>query len=131
MSNQLIAAALAQRLSLLNMPTAYENAPFTPVAGQAFIAENFLPVTTLAVGIASTSADNYGGIYQVTVHAPKGGTKGAGFDMAQKVQDHFPRGLTLTYLGQSVTILRTSQGPSFVEGDRWLVPVSIEYRGFA
>jgi len=131
MSNQAIAAALAQRLSLLNLPTAYENAPFTPVAGQAFIAENFLPVATLAVGIAASSADNYGGIYQVTVHAPKGGTKGEGFAMAQQVQKHFPRGLTLTYQGQSVTILQASQGPSFVEGDRWLVPVSINYRGFA
>ena len=131
MSNQAIAAALAQRLALLNLPTAYENAPFTPVAGQTFIAENFLPVATQAVGIASNSSDNFGGIYQVTVHAPTGSTKGAGYAMAKQVQDHFPRGLVLTYQGQPVTIMQSSQGPSFTDGDRWLVPVSVNYRGFA
>lgn len=128
MSNQTIAAALASRLSLLNLPTQYENSAFTPTAGAVYLSEAILPSTTLAVGLATTAADEYSGIYQVTVHAPKGGTKGPGMAAAKAVQDHFPRGLELLRDGIKVTVLRCSQAPGFVDGDRWLVPVSIDYR---
>jgi hypothetical protein len=131
MSNQSITAAMATRLSGLSLPTQYENSAFTPVAGQVYVAEALLTGPTLPVGIAVQSSDEYGGIYQVTVFAPLGGTKGPGQTVAKQVADRFPRGLTLTRDGIKIVVLRASQGPGFVSGDRWAIPVSINYRAFA
>jgi hypothetical protein len=128
MIHQTIAAALASRLSLLNLPTQYENSAFTPVAGVVYLSEAILPSTTLAVGLANTAADEYSGIYQVTVHAPKGGSKGPGMAAAKSIQDQFQRGLELVRDGIKVTVLRCSQAPALTDGDRWLIPVSVDYR---
>lgn len=128
MSNQTIAAALASRLAALALPTQYENSAFTPVAGVVYLSEALLPSTTVAVGVSTTSSDEFSGIYQVTVHAPKGGTKGPGMAAAKAIQDQFPRGLELVRDGIKVTVLRSSQAPGFIDGDRWLIPVSIDYR---
>lgn len=128
MSNQTIAAALATRLSGLSLPTQYENSAFVPVAGQVYIAEALLSGPTLPVGIAVQASDEFGGIYQVTVFAPLGGTKGPAQSTAKRVADHFPRGLTLTRDGIKIVVLRASQGPGFVSGDRYAIPVSINYR---
>ncbi len=131
MSNQTIAAAMATRLSGLALPTQYENSSFTPVSGQVYVAEALLTGPTMPVGIAAQSSDEYGGIYQVTVFAPLGGTKGPAQATAKQIADHFPRGLTLTRDGIKIVVLRVSQGPGFVSGDRWAVPMSINYRAFA
>lgn len=131
MSNQAIAAALATQLDTLNLPTQWENAPFTPTADEVYVAEALLTGPTLSVGVAIASSDEFGGIYQVTVYAPLGGTKGAGLAVAQDVADAFTKGLKLTYDGLTVIILRTSQAPAFQSGDRWAIPVSVTYRAFA
>lgn len=131
MSNQAIAAALATQLDTLNLPTQWENAPFTPTAGVVYVAEALLPGPTLSVGVAGASSDEFGGIYQVTVYAPLGGTKGAGAAVAKDVADAFPKASQLTYDGVTVHILRTSQAPAFTSGDRWAIPVSVTYRAFA
>ena len=131
MSNQAIAAALATQLNTLDLPTQWENAPFTPTAGVVYVAEALLPGPTLSVGLAGASSDEFGGIYQVTVYAPLGGTKGAGIAVAKDVADAFPKASQLTYDGVTVIVLRTSQGPAFTSGDRWAIPVSVTYRAFA
>lgn len=132
MSDQAINAALAARLQVLGMPTAFENASFTPAVGALYLEENFLPGETTPVGVASTSSDVFTGIYQVTVLAPLGGTKGPGMAAAKQVAEHFPRGMRLTHAsGLKVTILRASQGPGFKRNDRWAIPVSIRYRSIA
>ena len=131
MSNQAIAAALATQLNTLDLPTQWENAPFTPTAGVVYVAEALLTGPTLSVGVGSTSSNEFGGIYQVTVYAPLGGTKGAGLAVAQDVADAFTKGLKLTYDGLTVIILRTSLAPAFPSGDRWAIPVSVTYRAFA
>jgi hypothetical protein len=131
MSNQAIAAALATQLDTLNLPTQWENAPFTPTAGVTYLAEALLPGPTLSVGVAGTSSDEFGGIYQVLVYAPLGGTKGDGLAVAKDVADAFPKALKLTYDGLTVIILRTSQATAFTSGDRWVIPVSVTYRAFA
>lgn len=129
MIHRKIAAALADKLSTLALPTQYENSKFSPVAGQVYIAEKFLPGDTLAVGLAQT--DDYGGIYQVTIMAPKDGGKGAALGTAQSVGNAFPRGLRMIREGVQVTILQTSQGPSFDVGDRYAIPVSVRWRAYA
>ena len=126
MSESTVAAALAARLATLAIPTQYENAPFTPTAGQTYLAEAFLPAERQAVGLAKTDA--IVGVYQVSVMAPKDGTKGPGYTAAKLVSALFPRGLRIDRDGVTVTILQSSQAPAMPMGDRWMVPVSMEFR---
>lgn len=131
MSTANIRAALATRLNTLGLPTAWENSNFKPTAGQVYVAETLLPNETLSVGVSSTSADNFGGIYQVLVYAPAGASKGAAVAAAEQVVGAFPKGASLTYDGVTVRVLRTSQAPSLMSGDRYVIPVSVTYRAFA
>lgn len=124
-----IAAALATRLKTLNIPTQWENdRAFTPPTG-VYLREAFLPGEVLPFGLFQ--ADILGGIYQVTVMAPKGSTKGGFVSEVDAVLNAFPRGGRLAHNGQSVTILTTWRSAGFESGDRWAVPVSVRFRGVA
>jgi hypothetical protein len=124
MSQATISAALSARLNTLaGYQVQWENSPFTPPSG-VYLAESFLPAATLAVGISNASSDEYSGIYQVSVMAPKGATKGPPRVAADAVLALFPRGLQLTRSGITVTILRASMGPAVIDGDRYAVTLS-------
>jgi len=123
-----INAALSAKLATLNIPTQYENAPFTPTAGVTYLRETYLPAATLAVALAQT--DDYSGIYQVMVMAPKDGGKGAGLNTAQTVMAAFPRGLRMLREGHNIAIQQVSQRPALLIGDRWAVVVEVTFRAF-
>jgi hypothetical protein len=127
-SEQTVAAALASRLATLSLPTEYENSPFTPVAGQTYLKESFLVGDRIAVGLAQTDA--IVGVYQVLVMAPRDGTKGPGMMTAKLVEAAFQRGLRLVREGITVAIMQTSQGAAMMAGDRWAVPVRVEFRAY-
>lgn len=131
MINTKISAALATRLNSVDLPTHWENAKFTPVAGQIYLSENLLTGDTIPVGVSSAASDEFGGVYQVLVYAPMDANKGPARSAADDVAAAFQRGDRLTYDGVTVTIQRTTQNPPFVSGDRWVIPVSVTYRAFA
>lgn len=131
MINTKISAALATQLNTLNLPTHWENSKFTPTDGQIYLSESLLTGDTIPVGVASTSTDEFGGVYQVLVYAPLDMNKGPARTAADNVATAFQRGTRLTYSGVTVTIQRTTQNPSFISGNRWVIPVSITYRAFA
>lgn len=128
MSDQAINSALSTRLQSLGLPTWFENANFTPTSGVLYLAEAFLPRQTDYRTLEATGTKDYGGVYQVAVMAPRGATKGAGMTAAKQVQDHFPRGLFLTHSGVTVIVYGSYQSTAIVQGDRWMIPVSINYR---
>lgn len=128
MSHVKINTALALRLKALNLPTAYENAPFTPTNGVMYLRENHLPVPTLTPALESDGFEDYAGIYQVSVMAPAGEYKKKGMDTADQVRAHFARGLVLVESGVKVKIENASVGPALTSGDRFMVPVSVRYR---
>lgn len=121
-----INAALSTRLQALNLPTQWENAPFTPTAGAAYLIETILPAQTVPYTVNGQTEVNEG-IYQVTVMAPKGATKGAGLSIVKQVADHFPVGLELSSGGQSVKVQSVSQHRGMADGDRWAIPISIRW----
>lgn len=131
MSNASIRAALATRLNTLGIPTAWENSNFTPTAGQVYLTEALLPNETLSIGVSSASSDDFGGIYQVLVNAPAGRGKGAAVAAAEQVVGAFVKGASLTYSGVTVRILRSSQNPALIDGERYVIPVSINYRAIS
>jgi hypothetical protein len=129
-SNYKINAALSQRLQAMGESTAYENAPHTPTDGTLYLEENFLPVTSDNIGLANDSSVDHSGIYQVTVHAPSDAYKAVGFQKADAVAAQFARGTTMTYDGVTVRSEDVRQSPALQNGNRWSIPISIEYRAF-
>jgi hypothetical protein len=128
MSDKAIAAALASRLAELGYPVAWENSNFTPPPGEVYLAEALLPGNRLSIGVARTSSDEYAGIYQVTICAPLGGTKGPGLEAVECVLSAFVKADPLTCGETTVTVLRSQREAAFTSGDRWQIPISIYYR---
>ena len=126
MSNLEISAALATRLSATTYAVQYENAAFTPVAGDVYVAESLIPASTVPMGLAGS--DSLEGIYQVLVFGMVGENKGAVLNAAYAVANLFPRGLRLTSGSVTTTILRVEWATGYESGDRFVVPLSIYYR---
>ena len=133
MSHRKISAALSTHLStMVGIPSvAWENAPFEPVSGAIYLAESYLPATTAPVGIADDSSDQFVGVYQVSVFARSDMYKLDAHTLADSVIEHFARGSTVLYEGQAVRIESSSIAPSQLDGDRFIIPVSINWRSFA
>jgi len=109
-------------------PIAYENAEYTPVEGTLYLRESFLPNIKDAVGVAHTSADDYEGLYQVSVMAGRGDRRFDAQEQARLISLHFPRGAEYTFnsIKVKITSARVSQG---ITDEGWYsVPVTIEWR---
>lgn len=130
MSEVSIRAALEKRLNAMApaIATALENVQFTPPAED-------VPYQMVHLMRAEPENPEMGvtfsrslGVFQVTLLYPR--TKGPGVAeaRAEAIKQWFPRGLTLTQGGVQVIIDRTPYVmPGFADGDRWAVPVRIQY----
>lgn len=67
------------------------------------------------------------GIYQVTVMSPKDSGKFGAINMANAVRDHFRAQRRLSKDGTTVTISTVVIGPPLITGDRFALPVSINW----
>ena len=133
MSHRKISAALSSHLKTMpSLPgVAWENAPFNPVSGALYIAENYLPADTVEVGLSDDSSNQFIGLYQISVNAISGMYKLEAQTIADSVISHFARGTSLTYEGQKVRIESSSISTGLQDGDRYMIPVSINWRSFA
>ena len=127
-----INTALSVRLAELQTagvpPIAWENAEYTPVEGTLYLRESFLPNIKDAVGVAHTSADDYEGLYQVSVMDGRGDRRFDAQEQARLISLHFPRGAEYTYNGVTVKITGTRLA-SAITGDGWYqIPVTISWR---
>lgn len=127
MSHRKINAALSLHLSTLSYSIAYENAPFTPATG-LYLSENYLPATTSEVGIETGSTDDYTGLYQINVHAPRDGYKFEAYTVADEVAATFSRGTVLANEDITVRVQRVSQSSPLNDGDRFVIPVTVDWR---
>lgn len=114
-----------------NSPTkgiAYENVPFTPTLNVPYLKANMLP----AEPDNSTQGSSYYreiGIFQVSLYYPAGTASGSAKARAELVRVHFKRGTTLVKNGVKTIIIATPKvHPALVDGDRYVVPVSIRYQ---
>ncbi|MHB1125238.1 MAG: DUF4128 domain-containing protein [Ramlibacter sp.] len=133
MSEVLIRKALEDRLASLpgglgDAATAYENAAYTPQAGQPYQRANLLPATPdNAIQGAASYLDV--GVFQITLLYPLGAGTGDAALMAEALRQHFRRGTTLTEGELSVLVTHTPHvARGYPDGDRWTVPVSVRYQ---
>ena len=133
MSHRKISAALSTHLAAMpSLPSvAWENAPFTSVSGTVYLSESYLPAATSAIGVEDSSSSQFIGVYQVSIHANSGNYKLEAQTLADSIVEHFSRGTLLTYEAQGVRIEVSSIANALQEGDRYMIPVSINWRSFA
>lgn len=132
MSHTKISAALSSRLQALpsSPPVAWENAGYTPVEGETFLAEHYLPASTTGVGVSADSSIDYPGVYQIDVRVPANEYKAEGNALADKVASHFKRGTVMTRDGQSVVVESVSRNQGLRDGAWWMIAVSVNWRAF-
>ena len=106
--------------------TAYENAPFTPVAGVLYQQVTLLPAEPENSEIGPGYTDR--GILQINIFAPKDkGAKDAQ-DRAIALRDHFPFAASFTSGGITVNIIKTPEiGVARPDDDRFMVPVRVRW----
>jgi hypothetical protein len=125
-----ISAALDQQLGSLagTTPIAWTNSEYTPTKGTMFLRPTNLPAPTLQGGLGTSGLDVNVGIYQVDVVGMVGTGKGLVAAKVDAVADHFSRGTDLTYNGVTVRLGNVSHNAGLIDGDRYYVSVSIQYR---
>tara|TARA_R110000824_G_scaffold96537_4_gene231128 strand:+ start:5322 stop:5735 length:414 start_codon:yes stop_codon:yes gene_type:complete len=112
---------------ITSYPIAWENTVYTPIIGGNYFRPSILPASTEQAGLGSAGLDEHIGIYQVDVYTEAGkGRRGAEFN-ADAVADHFKRGTSLTYNGVVVRLGDTSRSAGIIDGDRFVISVSINY----
>ena len=140
MSHKSINEALSIRLQAMGYETAFENAPFTPTHGTLYLEGSYLPAETVPVGMEYSSSEDYRGIYQVSVKAPRDKYKADAYTAVDAVAAQFARGTELVRDDITVRIERVfastpiygtaSSTESGSEADRFSIPVSIYWRAF-
>jgi hypothetical protein len=129
MSITSVRAALEVKLAAITpaLATAYENAPYTPVAGTPYQAVYLMTATpenpTMGDGFYREQ-----GIFQISLFYPLQSGPKAAADRAELIRTAFKRGTALTSGTVTVRISRTPEiGQGRVDGDRWHVPVKCTY----
>ncbi len=124
-----VRAALETKLNAMtpSISTAWENLPFTPVAGTAYQAAYLLPATP----DNSTLGDGFYraiGIFQISLFYPLQAGAGVAAARAELIRAAFKRGTTMTSGSVKVIVDRTPEiGQGRVDGDRWHVPIKIRW----
>ena len=134
MSTKAIRAALEGRLATWAaarspaLRVSYENVPFTPTAGETYLAAYMLPATTRSQDLAGDHR-GYGGVFQVNVTSPINVGPGAADGIAAELDTLFPVNGRYTSGGVTVQIIGpASVGPAPQDPERYSEPVSITYR---
>ena len=126
MSNSTIYETLRTKLNTLaGKPSiAMENEDFTPTPGTIYLRENFLPASTVPIGLSELSSKDYRGIYQVTVCGEAGyGTYNLR-TWAEEILELFAVGK----LDNDIYIESGSIAPIMIVDGWCFLPVSINYR---
>lgn len=122
--------ALNARLNSLSaLPSvAWENIAFTPKTNETHVRVNFLPGATRAAANHKSAMDFESGLYQLDIYAPQDQGPNTASTLAERIRQHFSRGLVLTNSGISVNIEAT---PSMVVADRegpfWRIRLTVPW----
>ncbi len=125
----LIRAMLESRLNTLSpaLATAWENVPYTPVAGTAYQAAYLLTATPEN----PTMGDEFyreRGIFQITLFYPLQAGTATAAARAESIRTLFKRGTSITSGGITVIIETTPEiAQGRVDGDRWALPIKIRW----
>ncbi|WP_225784254.1 phage tail terminator-like protein [Xenophilus sp. Marseille-Q4582] len=132
MSIVLVRRALEKRLAALTpaLPTAWENAAFTPVTGQAWQRATVLRNTPLGLDLAGQMTELRGD-FRIGLFYPVGVGTATAEARAELLRAHFGPVQRLTEAGVTVHLTSPVYVGSAVPDDGWLhVPVAVYWRAF-
>ena len=124
-----IRSALETQLATITPPidTAYENAPYAPVAGTPYQACYVLLAAPLNIEMGPGFTDT--GFFQVSLYYPKDKGPAAALARAEMIRTAFPFASSLTSGSTVVNIIATPEvGPARPDEDRFMVPVKIKFQ---
>jgi hypothetical protein len=129
MSAVLVRAALEVALAAMSpaLATAWENAPYTPVAGTPYQRVTLLLAepANLEMGSARYTEQGY---LQISLAYPLNAGAGAATARAELIRSTFYRGASFTSGGVTVNIEKTPEiAPGRVEEDRYVIPVKVRF----
>ena len=132
MSHRKISAALSTRLNSLPSapPIAFENAKYTPVEGETWLRESYLPATSSTIGMEPGGSTDFTGVYQVSIYTPLDDYKLESHQLIDSITAHFARGTMLVFEGQAVVVEQVNVSQGLASGSWWLMPVSVNWRAF-
>jgi hypothetical protein len=130
MSEVAIRRAIEQRLNSMTpaLVTAWENATFKPQPSVAYQRVQMVPA--IPDNVANmTMFHRLQGLYQVQLMYPLDKGPGDAEGRYEAIKARFPKGLSITQDGVTVTISGTvyRSGASTKDGDRWSLTVRIPY----
>lgn len=127
-------ASTACRVHLSQMvdlpPVAYENIDFQPTLGEVYLREVTIPTFSTGLLMSGSLQENKF-YYQVTVYVPKGSSQPMAVKIADKVADHFARGLKIPRNGLTVEVHKSRVKGGFPSDSWYAVPVEVECLFFA
>lgn len=130
MSLRAIRTALETRVSALSppLPTGWENVEFEPDETRVNQLVYLLPAATQSPTFGGPELTHESGILQITLMTPVNLGTGELMDRADVVRDHFPKGLSMTSGGITVTIQRRASVTPAREDNGWYrIDLSIPY----
>ena len=130
MSLKAIRNALNARLSTLSsLPSvAWENVAFTPKTTETHLRVNFLPAPTRPAANHKSAMDFESGIYQIDIYAQQDQGPNPASDLAERIRQHFNRGLALSNSGVVVNIEATpSMAANDREGPFWRIRLTVPW----
>ena len=124
-----IRAAFATKLlTYTSVPSiAWENVPFTPVIGTAYIKPVLLPGEPQQAEIGTNGINRHYGIFQISIFAPAGKGIATISSLRDGLIDFFKRGTTLTHSGVTVRIRKAYPAPQMQETDWLHQPITIQF----
>lgn len=134
MSFDLIRRALDARLAVLpDWPVdriAWPNVKYAPLAQETYLQASFSIAEPRQAELGSSGRNLQRGLYVVSVVAQAGNGLGESLAIADRIADHFPRGLDLSATGFAVTIAKAWAAPSFSRDSWYVTPVTITWEAF-
>lgn len=124
-----IAAAFEKKLKALdtNFATARENVEFVPVSGTPYQRIKLLPAQPENPTIGGNHYREVG-YFEITLFYPINTNRGIAQAKAEAIKAHFKRATALTENGLTVVVARTPAiSPAITDGDRYAIPISINY----
>lgn len=119
--------ALSTALNSLAMPTEWENTAFVQPAG-SYLRETFKPAPRVASALGTDAPNRVTGVYLIDIFTFAGNGWKDADDIFILIAAAYPRGATLTQGATQVRIVRCYRSGGLVEGDRYHVPVTVEFR---
>ncbi len=129
MSLSVIRAALETKLNGITpaISTSWQNVAFTPVPGTPYQSAYLIPAEPDNPTLGDSHHREHG-IFQVSLFYPLQAGSGTAESRAELIKAAFARGQSMTSGSVTVRINKTpSIGNGRVDGDRWHVPVKIQY----